>query len=288
MDSAETAAGLRNSPPPVVEITPARGWFYVGFDELWRYRDLLVVLAMRDLKVRYKQSVLGIAWAILQPLLTMGIFLVFFSLIGRKPSTPGIPYALSALTGLITWQLFAFALSQSGNSLVQNQELIRKVYFPRLLAPVAPLLTGLVDFGLGCVVLASLMVYFGALPTWTALTAPLFLLLACLSALGAGLWLSALNALYRDVKHLIPFFLQVGLFVSPVVYDTASVVPEAWRPVFALNPMVGAIEGLRWSLLSAAPPSPLQLLISSVSVLVLLLGGLVYFRRMERSFADRV
>jgi lipopolysaccharide transport system permease protein len=275
-------------------IRPRRGWVSIDLSELWRSRELIGFLAMRDLKVRYKQSILGIAWAVIQPLMTMVVFTLLFGLLlGRDsmPTAEGIPYPVSTYCALVPWQLFAAALIASGDSLVSNQHLITKVYFPRLAAPIAPILAALVDFALAFAVLLGMMLFFGIVPGWAFLTLPLFVLLAVATALSVSLWLSALNAIYRDVRHTLPFLAQTWMFATPVVYTTASLLegqPEWLRWAYGLNPMAGVVEGFRWALLGGAHP-PWAALVSSIAVVTaLLVGGAYYFRRMERTFADLV
>jgi lipopolysaccharide transport system permease protein len=255
----------------------------VDFGELWRYRELLVFFAARDITIRYKQTVLGSAWAILQPALTMVVFSVFFGRLAGIPSGD-VPYPIFAFCALLPWQLFAYALVHSSNSLVENAQTIKKVYFPRLIAPLASVITGLVDFAIASVLLVILMVYYRIVPGWAVVTLPFFTLLAVTAALAVGLWLSALNVVYRDVRYAIPFLAQLWLFVTPVAYSS-SLVPASWQPVYGINPMAGVVDGFRWALLGAAPPAPT--LIASVAATALLLtSGMFYFRRMERSFAD--
>ena len=283
---ASSPAGATGTSPETIVLRPRSGWEAIGWGELWRYRELLWFLALRDIKVRYKQTALGAAWAILQPLLTMLVFSVVFGRLAHIPSE-GIPYPVFAYCALLPWQLFAYALTQSSNSLVTNQRLITKVYFPRLVVPIASLLCGLLDFAVAFPVLLGLMLYYGIVPGVAVAALPLLVLLALLTSLAAGLWLSALNAIYRDVQYALPFLTQFWLFVTPVAYP-ASLVPERWRWLFGLNPMAGVVEGFRWALLGRPhPPGPL-VAVSVVSVLVLLAGGLFYFRRMEREFADLV
>lgn len=267
-------------------IRPRRNWFDLKLDELWEYRELLYFLVWRDVKVRYKQTALGAAWAILQPVLTMVVFSIFFGHLAGVPSD-GIPYPVFAYTALLPWQLFAHALTGSGNSLVENQNLITKVYFPRLVIPISPVLAGLVDFSIAFVVLVGLMFYYGIVPTAAVLTLPLLLLLAIATALAVGLWLSALNVQYRDVRYTIPFLTQFWLFATPIAYSS-SLVPERWRVLYGLNPMVGVVEGFRWALLGKSGGVGPLMIVSTLIVGVLLVGGLVYFRRMERTFADVV
>jgi len=280
-----------DSPPPsgkipVIVIRPSHGWVSLRLRDLWEYRELLYFLVWRDVKVRYKQTVLGAAWAILQPFLTMIVFSIFFGRLAKVPSE-GIPYPVFAYTALLPWQLFAHALTESGTSLVANQQLITKVYFPRLVIPISAVLAGLVDFAIAFVVLLGMMFYYGIVPTAATLTLPLFLLLAIATALAVGLWLSALNVQYRDVRYTIPFLTQFWLFATPIAYSS-SLVPESWRTLYGLNPMVGVVEGFRWALLGKAGGTGPMVIVSALAVSILLVGGLVYFRRMEKTFADVV
>jgi lipopolysaccharide transport system permease protein len=281
---SETAPPLMVDVLPVLRIEPSRGWVALRVKELWEYRELLYFLVWRDIKVRYKQTVLGAAWAILQPVLTMLVFTVFFGRLAKVPSD-GIPYPVFAYAALLPWQLFVFALTESANSLVGNQNLIKKVYFPRLIAPLASVLAGLVDFGIAFLVLLALMLYYGIVPGFAIAVLPLFLLLAVATALSVGLWLSALNVQFRDVRYTIPFLTQFWMFATPVAYPS-SLVPERWRAWYGLNPMAGVVEGFRWALLGkSGSPGPL-LWVSALVVVLLLIGGLAYFRRMEATFAD--
>jgi lipopolysaccharide transport system permease protein len=269
---------------PVLRIEPSRGWVSLGLGELWEYRELLYFLVWRDIKVRYKQTALGATWAILQPVMTMMVFSVFFGRLAKLPSD-GIPYPVFVFAALLPWQLFAYALSESANSLVVSQNLIKKVYFPRLVVPIASVLAGLVDFAISFVVLLGLMAYYGIRPTPAVAVLPLFVMFAVAAALSVGLWLSALNVQFRDVRYTIPFLTQFWMFATPVAYPS-SLVPEKWRTLFGLNPMAGVVEGFRWALLGKAKsPGPL-LFVSIAVVVVLLIGGLIYFRRMESTFAD--
>lgn len=270
---------------PII-IRPSRGWVPLKLADLWAYRELLYFLIWRDVKVRYKQTVLGAAWAIIQPFFTMVVFSVVFGRLAKIPSD-GLPYPVFAYCALLPWQLFAHALTESGNSLVASQNLITKVYFPRLVIPLAAVLAGLVDFAIAFVVLLAMMAYYGIAPTAAVATLPLFLLLAVATALGVGLWLSALNVQYRDVRYTIPFLTQFWLFATPVAYP-ASLVPERWRGLFGLNPMAGVVEGFRWALLGKAEGPGALLAVSVAIVMVILVGGLYYFRRMEKIFADVV
>ncbi len=279
----------RNEPPgdlPTLTIEPSRGWVSLRLGELWEYRELLYFLIWRDVKVRYKQTALGAAWAIIQPFMTMVVFSLFFGRLAGIPSD-GVPYPVFAYTALLPWQFFANALTQSGNSLVGSQNLITKVYFPRLVIPIAAVAGGLVDFGIAFVVLLGMMLYYGIAPTLAILTLPLFLILALALALGVGLWLSALNVIYRDVRYTLPFLTQFWLFATPIAYPS-SLVPEQWQALYGLNPMAGVVDGFRWALLGTTTPSWSLLFVSGAVVAILLVGGLYYFRRTERGFADVV
>ncbi len=275
-----------SGPPPVVRRQAQPGWVAINVAELWRYRELLLFQALRDVKVRYKQTVLGVAWAVLQPVLTMVVLSIFFGKLAQIPSD-GMPYPVFAFCALLPWQLFAYALTQSSGSLVENAQVLTKVYFPRLIIPLASVLAGLVDFAIAFVVLIAMMITYGMMPGWAVLTVPLFTALAVATALAVGLWLSALNVRYRDVKYTIPFLAQLWLFVTPVAYPS-SLVPSAWQTLYGLNPMVGAVEGFRWALLRNAPPPGPMFSVSVLATSLLLIGGLYYFRRMEKTFADVV
>ena len=270
---------------PTITIRPSRGWVALNLRDLWEYRELLYFLTWRDIKVRYKQTILGAAWAVLQPFLTMVVFSIFFGRLAQVPSD-GIPYPIFAYCALVPWSYFAGALDRAGNSLVGSANLITKVYFPRLAIPTSAVLAGLLDFAIAFVVLLGMMLYYGIVPTAAILTLPLFLLLAIATALAVGLWLSALNVQYRDVRYTIPFLTQFWLFATPVAYSS-TLVPERWRALYGLNPMAGVVEGFRWALLGKEPPGPLMA-VSVIVVILLLIGGLYYFRRMEKTFADVV
>ncbi len=270
---------------PTTLIRPSRGWVALNLRDLWNYRELLYFLTWRDIKVRYKQTVLGAAWAVLQPFLTMVVFSVFFGQLAKVPSD-GIPYPIFSYCALLPWSYFSGALDRASNSLVGSSHLITKVYFPRLAIPISAVTAGLVDFGIAFVVLLGMMIYYSFTPTIAVLTLPLFLLLAVATALAVGLWLSALNVQYRDVRYTIPFLTQFWLFATPIAYSS-SLVPEQWRTWYGLNPMAGVVEGFRWALLGKEPPTSL-LAVSAVVVVLLLIGGLYYFRRMEKTFADVV
>ncbi|RJR07412.1 ABC transporter permease [Candidatus Parcubacteria bacterium] len=264
---------------------PSHGWLSLNLREIWHYRELLVFLTWRDIKVRYAQAALGATWAILQPLLTMVIFSVIFGNLAELPSD-GIPYPIFSYAALLPWQLFAGALQRTGTSLVGNANLLTKVYFPRLIIPISAVAAGLVDFIIALVVLFGLMLFYHIKLTWAVLTLPLLILLALLTALAVGLWLSALNVQYRDVQHMIPFLVQAWMYASPVAYSV-GLIPDKWRILYGLNPMAGVIQGFRWALLGAAPPDELMVA-SVVIVVILLMSGLYYFKRMEKTFADVV
>ncbi|MFQ5943786.1 MAG: ABC transporter permease, partial [Anaerolineales bacterium] len=265
---------------------PSKGWVPLRLNELWEYRELLYFLVWRDIKVRYKQTVLGASWAIIQPFFTMVVFSIFFGRLAKIPSD-GVPYPIFAYCALLPWQLFSHALTQSGNSLVANQNLITKVYFPRLVIPLAGVLGGLVDFTIAFLVLLAMMAYYGIVPSVAVVTLPLFLLLGLAAALGIGLWLSVLNVKYRDVRYTIPFLTQFWLFVTPIAYPS-SLVPVRWHVIYGLNPMAGVVEGFRWALLGTANAPGPMVAVSVAVVVALLVGGLYYFRHMEKTFADVV
>lgn len=268
---------------PVVVIGSRHGWRDLGLGELWSHRELLYFFVWRDLKVRYRQTVFGASWAVLQPVLLM---LVFTVSVGRlKGVAPvGIPYPLFAFAGLVPWTLFASSLAAASNSLVNAEGIITKVYFPRLLLPFSAIGSFLVDYLVALVVLALLMLYFGAVPSVAVLWLPVFTLFALVTALGVGTWLSAINVRYRDVKYVVPFLTQIWMFASPVIYDS-TLIPDNWRWLFALNPMTGVLEGFRWALLGGARPDESILVSAAASVLVLA-SGIIYFRRTEQTFAD--
>lgn len=286
---AATVAGPRL---PVVRLEARKGWIGINWEEFWRYRDLLWFLASRDIKVRYKQTALGVAWAVIQPIAETLIFFFFFHKLGGINSD-GPNYVVFAFSAMLVWKLFESALTQASNSLVANQQLLTKVYFPRLIIPVSAVLSGLMDFFISAVLLIPLMIWFGTVPDPLALLAvPVFVAMALLSALAVGLWLSALNVVYRDVRYIVPFLIRIWFFLTPVIYP-ASKVPEQWRLVYGLNPMVGVVTGFRWALLGGSGidpsdhPGPMVWM-SCVTMLLLLVGGLFYFRRMEKTFADVV
>ncbi len=273
-------------PTPVLYIEPPSGWGGLQLKEVWAYRELLYFLIWRDLKVRYKQTALGAAWAIIQPVLTMLVFSIFFGRLAKVPSD-GIPYPIFTYVALVPWTFFANGLNHASNSLVASANLLKKVYFPRLTIPVATVLAGIVDFALAFAVLIGLMAIYGVGATANVLWLPLFLLLAVVTALGVGLWLSALNVQYRDVRYVLPFLTQFWLFGTPIAYSS-TMLSEPWRTLFGLNPMVGVVEGFRWALLGTATRPGRMIFASAIAAVVILISGAMFFRRMERSFADVV
>jgi len=270
---------------PVLRIVPAARWTWPSLEELWAYRELIGFLVWRDIKVRYKQTSLGVGWAVLQPLITMTLFTVVFGRVAKLPSD-GVPYPLFTFAALLPWQMFSAGITGAANSLVGNSGLITKVYFPRLIVPIASVTATVVDFGISFVVLLVMMVWYGVPVTSTILVLPAFVLLALVTAFAAGLWLSAINVRFRDVQYAVPFLVQSLLFVSPVAY-TASTVPEKWRMLYAFNPLVAVIQGFRWAILGAESPAAF-IVPSLISTGLLALGGLIYFRHMEDTFADVV
>jgi lipopolysaccharide transport system permease protein len=271
---------------PVIVIEPRRGWVGLNLTELFQYRELIFFLAWRDVKVRYKQTVLGALWAIIQPVITMVVFSFFFGRLGRMPSD-GVPYPIFAFAALVPWTLFATGLSQASNSLVNSANLLRKVYFPRLAMPVSCVLAGVIDFSLAFLVLLSMMLFYGFVPTPAVILIPGLALLAMTTSLGAGLWFAAFNVQFRDVRYVIPFLVEMWLLATPIAYPS-SLLEESWRPLYALNPMVGVVEGFRWALLGTdTAPGPM-ILVSCAAALLLLASGVFVFRRMERNFADVV
>lgn len=270
---------------PFIHIAPPARWIPINLKELWDHRELLYTFTWRDVKIRYKQTALGFLWAVLQPLLMMLIFTVFFGRLAKMPSD-GIPYPLFVLAALLPWTLFAEGITRSASGMIANANIMTKVYFPRLVMPLAGVLSPLVDFVFSFLILLIFMAFSGFVPTLNAVFLPLFVLLALATSLGIGLWLSALNVKYRDFQYTIPFMIQLGLFASPVVYP-ASLVPESYRFLYGLNPMAGVIEGFRWALLGTQVPGPL-ILVSVAVVLFLLVTGAFYFRQMEQYYADVV
>jgi lipopolysaccharide transport system permease protein len=271
---------------PVITIRPPKGWAPLDLREFAGAHELLYFLVLRNLKLRYKQTALGAAWALLQPLLTMAVFTVVFGRLARL-SSDGLPYPVFALAAVVPWTYFATALTQAGNSLVEQQQLLTKVYFPRLLLPLAAVIAGLVDLAIAFVLLLLVLGWYGIAPSVRLLAAPAFALLAAAAALAPGIWLAALNVRYRDVRHVIPFLVQIWLFATPVVYSS-GLIPEAWRPLYRLNPMVGVVDGFRWMVAPVTHASGAELVISAAAVVIILTAGLFFFRRVERSFADVV
>ena len=269
---------------PRTRRKPSTGWAWPKFRELWEYRELLFFFVWRDIKVRYKQTVLGAAWAIIQPFFTMVIFSLFFGRLAQVPSD-GLPYPIFSYAALVPWTFFATALNQASNSLVVSANMVKKIYFPRLTLPIATVLAGVVDFVLAFLVLMGMMFFYGLTPTINVLWLPLFLLLALITSLGVSLWLSAMNVQFRDVHYTIPFLTQAWLFITPIAYPS-SLLSEPWRTLYGLNPMAGVVEGFRWALLGTDTAPGSMTIVSAVVALVLFVGGAFYFRRMEQGFAD--
>ncbi|HXH24746.1 MAG TPA: ABC transporter permease [Vicinamibacterales bacterium] len=272
--------------PGYVRVAPSSGWTSLRLGELWRYRELLFFLVWRDVKVRYKQTALGASWAIIQPLFTMVVFSLFFGRLAKIPSD-GLPYPLFSYAALVPWTFFANGLAQSADSLAASANLLRKVYFPRLALPIATVLAGVVDFAIAFAVLLLMMLFYGVVPTANMLWLPFFLVLAWTTALGAGLWLAALNVEYRDVRYVVPFLIQFWLFATPIAYPS-TLLDEPWRTVYGLNPMAAVVEGFRWALLGSAAAPGGMVWVSTAISLLLLVGGAYYFKRLERTFADLV
>jgi lipopolysaccharide transport system permease protein len=269
-----------------IHIEPSRGWISLKLRELWAYRELFYFLTWRDVKVRYKQTVLGAAWAIIQPFFTMVVFSLFFGKLAKMPSD-GIPYPIFSYAALVPWTFFANGLTSATNSLVNSANLIQKVYFPRLVIPISAVLSGVVDFALAFLVLLGMMLFYGIHPTSAVVWLPLFLLMALITALGVGLWLTALNVQFRDVRYVVPFVVNFWMFASPVAYSS-RLLDEPWRTLYGLNPMVGVLDGFRWALLGVNDaPGPI-VYASSLAAVLIFISGLYYFRRMEKTFADIV
>ena len=285
--AAAVPAGAVASPAPAIaRIRPSRGWVSLELRELWAYHELLYFLVWRDIKVRYKQTALGAAWAIIQPFCTMVVFSLFFGRLARVPSD-GVPYPIFSYAALVPWTFFASGLAQASNSLVGSANLVKKVYFPRLTIPISTVLSGVIDFALAFVVLLGMMAYYDIYPTSNVVWLPALLLLALVTSLGVGLWLAALNVQFRDVKYIVPFLTQFWMFATPIAYPS-TLLSEPWRTLYGLNPMVGVVEGFRWALLGTETrPGPI-IGASAVAALLLLASGAYYFRRMEKSFADLV
>jgi len=276
----------RKAEPVVIDISPPSGWPRLELAEVWQHLDIIYILALRDIKVRYKQSLIGVGWAVIQPLLTMIVFTAIFAGVVKVP-TDGSPYPLFSLCALVPWSYFVHAINKSTTCLVHNQDIVKRVYFPRLVLPIAAVVGGLVDFFIAFGLLLVMLFIYGSSPTWAVLLLPVFLLFTVLTALALGLWLTALHVQYRDVGNALPFFTQVLMFISPVAYP-ASVIPEKWQMVYALNPMATVINGFRWALLEGQPAPGYSSLVSVAVVFVALVGGLYFFRRQEDRFADVV
>jgi lipopolysaccharide transport system permease protein len=271
---------------PIIRIEPSRGWVALKLRELWEYRELIYFFIWRDIKVRYKQTALGAGWAIIQPVFTMIVFSVFFGRLAKMPSD-GVPYPIFSFAALVPWGFFSHALTSSSNSLVTSAGLIKKVYFPRLALPISNALSGAVDFAIAFGILLCMMLYYDIIPTANVVWLPLFFLLAIVTSLGVGLWLSALNVQFRDVRYTVPFLTQFWLFATPIAYPS-SLLPEPWRTLYGINPMAGVVEGFRWALLGTQTgPGPI-IIVSSFAALTILILGAFYFRRMEKNFADIV
>jgi lipopolysaccharide transport system permease protein len=280
-NAGSAAAGLEGA----LLIEPTRGWVALQLRELWRYRELLYFLTLRDVKVRYKQTVIGVAWAVIQPFMTMVVFSLFFGGLAQIPSD-GVPYPIFSYAALVPWAFFANGVTMSSNSLVSNAYLIKKVYFPRLVVPISGVLSGLVDFLLAFIVLIGMMLVFGIVPTWNVVWLPFFALLAFVAALGVGLWLSAMNVQFRDVRYVVPFLVQMLLFVTPIAYPSSLIQNEFLRTIYGLNPMAGVVEGFRWALLGTTQLSWAVVAASTLVAILLLVSGAFYFRRVEKTFAD--
>ncbi|MCB0173719.1 MAG: ABC transporter permease [Anaerolineae bacterium] len=272
---------------PITLIKPSQGWASLKLGELWEYRELLYFFTWRDVKVRYKQTVLGAAWAILQPFMTMVVFSLFFGKLAGVPSD-GIPYPIFSYTALVPWTFFSTRLSQASNSLVGGSSMIKKIYFPRLAMPISSVLGGLVDFAVAFVVLMFMMAFYGIAPTWNVIWLPFLLLLAFATALGASLWLSAMNVQFRDVQYTVPFITQFWMFATPIAYPSSLIENPTLRALYAINPMVGVVDGFRWALLGTDTAPGMLIIVSTLSATILLVTGLFYFRRLEKTFADVV
>ena len=283
MATIEQESKLQAAEVHHIHIEPSRGWLNLRLKEIWLYRELLFFLAWRDIKIRYQQTVLGFAWAILQPFLTMVVFSIFFGALAKIPSD-GIPYPIFNYAGLLPWHFFENAISVSTNSLVTNSNMVTKVYFPRLFIAISSVLSGLVDFGISFLVLIAMMIFYQVQPTIGVLYLPLFLLLAFITAMGVSLWMSALNVKYRDIRYIVPFLARFWFFATPIAYSS-TMLEEPWRTLYGLNPMVGVVEGFRWALLGTNPPQSMIFLSVAISV-VIFITGLLYFNRTEKTFAD--
>lgn len=284
---SETAPRQESNPPvPIIRIEPSGGWVSLKLSELWAYRELLFFLTWRDVKIRYKQTALGVIWGVLQPLLTMAVFSIFFGRLAKIPSD-GVPYPIFALIGLTPWNFFSNGLTQSSNSLVASANMIKKVYFPRLVIPLSSIMSGLIDLFISLVLVGCMMAYYGITPTINVVWLPAFVLLALVTSLGVGLWMAALNVEYRDVRFIVPFLTQFWMYATPIPYPS-SLLSEPWRTLFGLNPMSGVVEGFRWAILGTkTQPGPL-VIVSVAAAFAILISGAYYFRRMEKTFADVV
>ena len=280
------------STDPFIRIRPSKGWVPLDFEEMWRYRELLYFFVWRDIKIRYKQTILGASWAIIQPLFTMVIFSLFFGKLAQIPSD-GIPYPLFSYTALVPWTFFANGVTLASNSLVNNADMIRKIYFPRMSLPIAAVLAGLVDFTLAFIVLIGMIIGFSIVPaanydaqiSLKVLWLPLLLLLGLVTTLGVSFWFSAMNAQFRDVRFVVPFLIQAWLFLTPIAYPS-SLLPEPWRTLYGINPMAGVVEGFRWALLGTDTAPGSMMILSVLAAILILIGGAYYFRRMETKMAD--
>ncbi|MHB8624625.1 MAG: ABC transporter permease [Aggregatilineales bacterium] len=278
---------ILSSPEPLLVIEPSKGWVSLKLRELWKYRELLYFLTWRDIKVRYKQTVIGAAWAIIQPVMTMVVFSLFFGQLAKMPSD-GVPYPLFSFTALVPWALFTYGLGAASNSLVGSSNLIKKIYFPRLIIPISSILSGILDFVLAFAVLIIMMIGFGIRPTANIIWLPALLLLALVTSLGVGLWLSAMNVEFRDIRYIVPFLTQFWMFATPIAYPSSLIHNDTLRALYGLNPMTGVVEGFRWALLGTdTAPGPI-ILVSAMAAVLLLVSGAFYFRRMEKTFADVV
>lgn len=286
-EATQTTASAPPEQAPLIRIQPSHGFGSLGLREIWNYRELLYFLTWRDIKVRYKQTILGASWAIIQPFMTMVVFSLFFGRLAEIPSD-GIPYPIFSYAALVPWTFFSNGLTNAASVVVSNSRMVTKIYFPRLIMPIASLIAGLVDFALAFVVLIFMMVFFGISPTINVIWLPYFLLLAFVTSLGVGLWLSALNVQYRDVRYIVPFLVQFWLFITPIAYPSSLIENPTLRAIYGINPMAGVVEGFRWALLGTDTAPSAIILVSSLVALLLLISGLLYFRRMERVFADVV
>jgi homopolymeric O-antigen transport system permease protein len=282
VDQAPAAA--RAPSAAVVEIRPVRGLLDLDLGSVWRYRELLAVLIKRDVQVLYRQAALGVVWAIVQPVFAVVVFSVVFGHFARIPSD-GMPYAVFVFAAVLPWTYFAEAVRRSSTGLVNDAELVRKIYFPRLIVPLAGVTAPLLDFAIAFLVLLATMLWYGVVPSWHLLALPPMMAVAALLALAVGLWLGPVNVRFRDVKHTLPFIIQIWMYASPIVYPI-SMVPEQWKWLYSLNPMVGVIEGFRWAILGKEQPDLTAVLVSLPLIAILLVGGTIFFRRMEQSFAD--